>query len=152
MNARELATHTKAARNETMRKPSTYQVDFERDSKSGEWTAVIDRSQGVSCVTQGRTIAQARRRIREALALFLDDEAAAAQAELVENFVLPAAAKSVLEKAVEARAAAQEAARASADLSERAAKSLAKAGVSRRDAADILGISPGRVQQLVGER
>jgi predicted RNase H-like HicB family nuclease len=152
MNARELATHTKAARNEAMRKPSTYQVDFERDSKSGEWTAVIDRSQGVSCVTQGRTIAQARRRIREALALFLDDEAAAAQAELVENFVLPAAAKSVLEKAVEARAAAQEAARASADLSERAAKSLAKAGVSRRDAADILGISPGRVQQLVGER
>lgn len=134
-----------------MAKARKYRVDFERDAKSGDWTAVIDRSQGVSCVTQGRTIAVARKRIREALALFLNDKKAAEEAVLIESFALPAAAKSVLEKAVEARAAAQEAARTSAELSERAAKSLAKAGVSRRDAADILGVSHGRIQQLVRE-
>ena len=134
-----------------MAKVRKYRVDFERDAESGDWTAVIDRSQGVSCVTQGRTIAVARKRIREALALFLDDEKAAAEAEFAENFVLPASAKSVLEKAMEARSAAQKAARASAELSEKAAKSLAKAGVSRRDAADILGLSHGRIQQLVRE-
>jgi DNA-directed RNA polymerase specialized sigma24 family protein len=134
-----------------MGKARKFRVDFERDSESGDWTAVIDRSQGVSCVSQGRTISIARKRIRGALAVFLDDDKAAAQAELIENFVLPASAKSVLEKAVEARNALQEAARASAELSERAAKSLAKAGVSRRDAADILGVSHGRIQQLVRE-
>jgi predicted RNase H-like HicB family nuclease len=128
-----------------------YRVDFERDAKSGYWTAVIDRTQGVSCVTQGRTIAAARKRIREALALFLDDKAAAKDAELIENFVLARIDKTLVEAAVRYREAAQRAAKQASEVSERAAKRLAKAGVSRRDAAEILGMSAGRVQQLVGE-
>jgi predicted RNase H-like HicB family nuclease len=71
----------------------TYRVDYERDV-DGYWTATIDESQGVSCVTQGRGLAQARKRIREALALALalDDAKAAQAAELVESFDLPAKA------------------------------------------------------------
>lgn len=60
-----------------------YIVEYSQD-ETGAWTAVIDRAQGVSCVTQGRTKDEARLRIRDALACHLDDDEAAAAAELVE--------------------------------------------------------------------
>lgn len=136
----------------TMSKRKAYRVDFERDAKSGDWTAVIDRSQGVSCVTQGKTLAVARKRIREALALFLNDGSSPESFELAESFELPESAKTVIAEALAARCAVREATERYATASGLAAKRLARAGVSRRDAADILGLSPGRVQQLVGER
>ncbi len=68
-----------------MNPPHKYTVAYERDA-DGWWTATIDRAQGASCVTQGRSLDEARTRIREALALHLDiDEAAAARLELVDD-------------------------------------------------------------------
>ena len=47
-----------------------YRVAYERD-ESGWWVASVRGVRG--CHTQGRTVDEARRRIREALALFVDD-------------------------------------------------------------------------------
>lgn len=58
---------------------STYTVTFDRD-ESGWWQARVPGVTG--CHTQGRTMDEARRRIRGALALFVDD---ATDAELVED-------------------------------------------------------------------
>jgi predicted RNase H-like HicB family nuclease len=62
-----------------------YTVVYMQDAASGFWIASIDSSQGVSCTTQGATRDEARVRIREALAVYLDDNQAAAAAELVEE-------------------------------------------------------------------
>lgn len=50
---------------------SRYTVQFERDD-SGWWVAQV--KEVPAAITQGRTIVEARRRIREALALALDDD------------------------------------------------------------------------------
>ena len=47
------------------------------------------------CHTQGRTIDQARRRIKEALELFVDH---ADEAELIDDVVLPANARTLLKR------------------------------------------------------
>ena len=52
---------------ETMKR---YTVRYERD-EGGWWVATVPRIRG--CHTQGRTLDQARRRIREAMALFIDN-------------------------------------------------------------------------------
>jgi predicted RNase H-like HicB family nuclease len=48
----------------------TYKIDYVRD-ESEWWVASIREVPG--CHSQGRTIDEARRRVREALALFVDD-------------------------------------------------------------------------------
>jgi hypothetical protein len=48
----------------------SYRVAYERDV-SGWWVATVRGVRG--CHTQGRTVDEARRRIREALGLFVDD-------------------------------------------------------------------------------
>lgn len=47
-----------------------YRVTYERD-ESGWWVASVSGVRG--CHTQGRTVDEARRRIKEALELFVDD-------------------------------------------------------------------------------
>src|ERR1041385_8959781 len=49
---------------------SAYHVTYERD-ESGWWVASVREVRG--CHTQGRTVDEARRRIRKALELFVDD-------------------------------------------------------------------------------
>src|SRR6266705_6891072 len=61
-----------------------YTAILERD-ESGSWLARIPSVRG--CHTHGRTLEQARRRLREALGLWVDD---ADTAELVEDIRLPA--------------------------------------------------------------
>jgi predicted RNase H-like HicB family nuclease len=51
-----------------------YTVTYERDEESGWWVAQV--KEVPAAITQGRTIAEARRRVREALALVLDDDRA----------------------------------------------------------------------------
>ena len=48
----------------------SYRVSYERD-ELGWWVASVRGVRG--CHTQGRTVDEARRRIREALELFVDD-------------------------------------------------------------------------------
>ena len=125
---------------------ATYTVMYERD-EAGWWVAQVKEE--MAAITQGRTVGQARERIRDALALFVGT-AEAARAELVDEVKLPADARKLVARAASARlkleslqAEAQEAtATAVRDLSKRL-------GLSVRDIADLLGISHQRVQQLV---
>ena len=64
----------------------TYRVAYERD-ESGWWLASVRGVRG--CHTQGRTVEEARRRIRDALELFVDD---ARKAAIVDDVKLPSAA------------------------------------------------------------
>jgi predicted RNase H-like HicB family nuclease len=123
---------------------NAYHVAYERD-ESGWWVASVREVRG--CHTQGRTVDEARRRIRKAMELFVND---ARSAKLVDDVKLPAAAA----KAIRTYATL----RKKADLEDRRATLAAKRVVrllrggglkmSARDAARLLGISHQRVHQL----
>lgn len=125
---------------------STYHVVYERD-ESGWWHVRIPAVPG--CHTQGRTVEEARRRIREALALFVDD-AKAKTATLKDEITLPALARKAIHEYTQHRKLAErEEARASSAA--RAVVKLLRRGklkMSTRDAAELLGISHQRVHQL----
>lgn len=118
-----------------------YVVDYVLGG-DGWWTASVREVRGAH--TQGRSIAQARRRVREALGLFVED---AEQAELVDHIRIDAATRSVIRKAAQARRALERQQRNVSELSRMAVKKLT-ARMSVRDASEILGVSPQRVQQL----
>jgi predicted RNase H-like HicB family nuclease len=127
----------------------SYKVRYERDP-SGWWIVTIPEVQG--CRTQGRSIAEGRKRIREALALFID-EAAADRAKLVDDIRLPAAVKRKLREVTALRLRAERLREKAQDVTRVAASQLTRrAGLSVRDAAEMLGISHQRVQQLAGHK
>ena len=118
----------------------SYRVAYERD-ESGWWVATVRGVRG--CHTQGRTVDEARRRIREALELFVDD---ARKAPIVDDVKLPTAAT----RAIRAYASL----RKKADEEDRRAVRLFRTGtlkMSARDAARLLGLSHQRVHQLTQE-
>jgi predicted RNase H-like HicB family nuclease len=118
-----------------------YTVDYVLGD-DGWWTASVREVRGAH--TQGRSIAQARRRVREALGLFVED---AAGAELVDHIRIDADTRSVIRKAAEARRGLERQQKNVSQLSRTAVKKLT-ARMSVRDASEILGVSPQRVQQL----
>jgi predicted RNase H-like HicB family nuclease len=124
---------------------SAYHVTYERD-ESGWWVASVREVRG--CHTQGRTVDEARRRIRKAMELFVDD---ARSAKLVDNVKLPATASKAIRLYTALRKQAdREDQRAS--LAARRAVRLLRGGklqMSARDAARLLGVSHQRVHQLV---
>ena len=64
----------------------SYRVIYEMDEDY--WSAKIEGDvNGCLVITQGKTIEQAKERIREALAVALEDDQAAADAELVGEIV-----------------------------------------------------------------
>lgn len=120
-----------------------YVVTYERDPQ-GWWLASVNRIKG--CHTQGRTIDQARRRIREALALFVSN---AEKATLVDDIKLPARALHALNEFKERRKKAEDYQSKAQLATEQVAKILtAELKLSVRDAGEILEISHQRVQQL----
>ena len=126
-----------------------YTVHFERD-ESGWWVATSKVAPFKTAVTQGRTIGQARERIREAIGTLLDDEKVATAAKLVEEIRLPAAARKRLDKALALRAKAEAEQTKAASATAEAVRALVeKVGLSVRDAAELLGLSHQRVHQLV---
>ena len=128
----------------TMAKMKTYTVAYERDEK-GLWVAHVKGIAG--CHTQGRTIAQARDRIREALTLF--DEHAD-KARLQDDVRLPGEVNRLVSAQRSARSK-QEAAEAELrELNVKAARALTKqVGLSLRDAGELLGASQESVRQWV---
>jgi predicted RNase H-like HicB family nuclease len=126
----------------------TYHVTYERD-ECGWWVASVRGLRG--CHTQGRTVDEARRRIVEAMKLFVDN---AHSAKIVDDVKLPASAK----KAIRAYATL----RRKAELEDRRAVLAARRAVrllrggrlrmSARDAARALGLSHQRVHQLAHEK
>ncbi len=125
-----------------------YRVDYEIDEASGYWVAVIDRSQGVSIVTQARSLSLARKRVRDALELWFEDAKAAQEAVLVDNVKLPAKLGPRVRQCRKAREIAEVATTKAQSETAHTVKQLTAAGLSRRDAAEVLGISFQRVQQL----
>jgi predicted RNase H-like HicB family nuclease len=121
-----------------------YTVVYERD-EDGWWVAAVPAIPG--CHTQGRTIRQARSRIREALSLYVDD---AGTAELCEDIRLPEALRAALDGYWAAKHQAEEEQARALSSAARAAHTLTDMGhLSRQDVSELLGLPYQRVQQLV---
>ena len=121
-----------------------FTVVFEKDED--EWWSVSVR-EVKGCRTQAKTIEQGLRRIREALSLFVPD-AIVAKAELVHVVRVPTQTSKAVLAALTNMSKARELAKNAQRSQVAAAIALDAAGVSRRDAAKILGISHQRVQQI----
>ena len=126
-----------------MSRTKNYVAVYERDTESDAWLVHIKGIAG--CQTYGRSLRQAEDRIRQALALWLDRDPDG----LTITPEWPSDLEGVAAEATQARSAASEAAQRAATTLARSAKRLDHMGLSRRDAADILGISHQRVQQLL---
>jgi predicted RNase H-like HicB family nuclease len=126
-----------------------YVVTYERD-EAGWWIAEVQGVAGVN--SDGRTVADARRRVREALALAVGDTAAQV-AELVDDVKLPGAVRKVVARATAARSKLHAIQAEAQESTATAVRELRKRlGLSIRDIADLLGISHQRVQQLARAR
>jgi len=126
-----------------------YVVTYERD-EGGWWIAELHGVLGVN--SDGRTVADARRRVREALSLAIGDDAAE-RAELVDDVKLPATLKRAVRRAVATRTKADKLQAAAQEATRTLVKELTRRyGLSVRDAAELLGVSHQRVQQLKGVR
>jgi len=120
-----------------------YRVVLERD-ESGAWLATVPAVRG--CHSYGRSLVEARRRVREALALWVDD---ADTAKLVDEPRLPSDAVAAVRRSVSARKKLTLARDAAGATTKDAARGLIDAGLGVRDAAYLLGLSHQRVQQLL---
>ncbi len=130
---------------------ATYRVSYSRD-EAGWWIAEL-RGDVKGVHSNGRTIGDARRRVREALAAALDDDRAAEAAEFDEHIALPMGAQRTLALATAARKRAEAETREAQERTVAAVRELTKrAGLSVRDVADLLGLSHQRVQQLAAGR
>lgn len=115
----------------------SYRVVYELD-ESGHWIATVPRVKG--CHTYGRSLSEARARIREALGLFVED---AARARLADEIHLPADMRRLVVSFRAARGRAERERKHADAVARRLSERL-----SRRDAAELLNISHQRVQQL----
>jgi predicted RNase H-like HicB family nuclease len=121
----------------------TYRVEYERD-ESGHWIATVRGVAG--CRTYGRTIEEARRRVREALATAVDDADTAALADCVK---LPKPIERDLARARRLRRAADEQQVAASFAARKAVRALvSELGLSVRDVGTLLGVSGQRVHEL----
>jgi predicted RNase H-like HicB family nuclease len=120
-----------------------YTAIFERD-ESGLWLARIASIRG--CHTYGRTLEQARTRLREALGLWIDRPE---DAVITEAIRLPADLRTAIQRSRRTRERAEREQENAQTETRAAAEALVEEGVSLRDAGELLGLSHQRVQQLV---
>ena len=125
-----------------MKAKARYTAKFER----GERYWVVQLKEQPGCITQARTIAQGRERIREALSLFIGS--AADTAEIKVEATLPTSVRKVVDRSRSERQRAEEEAAKAAKSTERAVKAMLEIGLSTRDAGELLGISRQRVHQV----
>jgi predicted RNase H-like HicB family nuclease len=122
----------------------SYTVHYKRD-ETGWWVASVSGVNG--CHTQGRSIQQARKRIREALGLFISN---ASDAELVDHIHLPVQASKLVKQTIDNRKTADIATSKLMKAQIKAAVMLTRQlGVSVRDAGEVLGISHQRIAQIL---
>jgi predicted RNase H-like HicB family nuclease len=122
----------------------SYRVVYERD-ESGWWVASVRGVRG--CHTQGRTVEEARRRIAEALELFVNN---ARKATLVDEVQLPTGAARAVRAYATLRKRAEQEDRRAGLAARRAVRALrgGRLKMSARDTARLLGLSHQRVHQL----
>jgi len=125
-----------------------YHATLELDAHSGQWMADIE---GLPVHTWGRTLGKVKEYAHEALAAHLDVAAADVRGHIVfRTPQLPAPVLEALGAAEHARSEADTATVRAADARAAAAGALVRqAHLSMRDAAEILGVSHQRVQQLL---
>ena len=121
----------------------TYVAVYERDPEDNAWNVHIQDLDG--CQTYGRSLRQAQARIREALGLWVDRD----PQQLMIRDELPADLRAVADTVARARQDAERAGTKAQEETTRAVKRLTGLGLSRRDAAELLGLSHQRVQQLL---
>jgi predicted RNase H-like HicB family nuclease len=121
----------------------TYVAVYERDAVDDAWNVRIDGLEG--CQTYGRSLRQAHGRIREALAMWLDRD----PSKPVIEDRLPAKLAAVADRVSKARVEAERAGAKAQEHVAGAAKALTDLGLSRRDAAELLGLPHQRIQQLI---
>jgi predicted RNase H-like HicB family nuclease len=126
-----------------MTRTANYVAVYERDPEGDAWLVSVKGIDG--CHTYGRTLRQAETRIREALSLWLDREPETL--EITPQW--PADVAMLAAEVSKARYAASKSAQTAGSTTVKAAKKLYRMGLSRRDTADVLGISHQRVQQLL---
>jgi predicted RNase H-like HicB family nuclease/DNA-binding XRE family transcriptional regulator len=132
-----------AAEEETPMK--TYRTVYERDP-DGWW--IVDVPDVAGCHTQGRSIEQARRRVRDALAVCVGVKAARA-ATLAEEIRLPKDCEKDVEDLRAMKAELIDLKLRLAKAEQRTLKRLRHdARLGQRDAGEILGVSFQRVHQL----
>ena len=124
-----------------MREPTAHTAVYEFED--GAWNVRISGLKG--CVTHGRSLRQAQERIREALALWLD----VPPDELDVRDRVPGEFSAVSHQVAAARRSAERAAAEAHDVATAAVRTLTERGLSRRDVAELLGLSHQRVQQLL---
>ena len=124
-----------------------YTIRYDQD-ESGAWIAQV---RGVpEAHSYGRTIEQARERVREALSLW---RANAQTAEFVDDIHVPAGARGVIDAFVRARKRVEvEQSRAQKSASTAASQLTDRWNYSLRDAGELLGVSRQRVQQIKNAR
>ena len=127
----------------TTTKTRTYTAVYDRDSTDDAWNVRIKGLSG--CQTYGRSVRQAQSRIREALAVWLDQDSST----LTIRDCFPEPLATVADEAVRARIAAERAEAKAQQQTLDAVRRLTRSGLSRRDVAEILGLSHQRVQQLL---
>ncbi len=129
----------------------TYHGTLELDPHSRQWMADIE---GEPVHTWGRTLTKVKDYAHEALALHLDVDVDQVRGHLVFRVPrLPAAILDAIDQAERARDDANTAAAHAGEAKAAAARALVHdAHLSMRDAAEVLGISHQRVQQLLVDR
>lgn len=126
-----------------MTRTKNYVAIYERDPESDAWLVHIKGIDG--CQTYGRTLRQAEARTREALAAWLDRDPDGL--EITPEW--PTELAQIASEVSQARYSAVASTQKAGNVTAKAAKKLDRMGLSRRDAADVLGISHQRVQQLL---
>jgi hypothetical protein len=126
----------------------TYYATLELDPRSRQWMADIE---GLPVHTWGRSLGKVKQFAHEALATHLDVPVADLEGRIVfRKPRLPESVLHALEVAESARTEADGATARAADAKAAAARALVlDAHLSRRDAAEVLGLSHQRVQQLL---
>ena len=120
----------------------TYRAVFEREPDR-RWTVKIPDVAG--CHSYGRTIAQARERIREALGLFVNN---ADTAEIEDDIRLPKSVSKQVQAAKQLREKVTKEEREMVAAQRKAVYAIRKLKLGHRDAGQLLGVSFQRAQQL----
>jgi predicted RNase H-like HicB family nuclease len=129
----------------TMTQRKRYTALFHRED--GWWIVRIAEAKGVH--SNGRTLEEAKRRVREALSLDIGD--GAFSVDIVDKVTLPSKARTKLAGYRTARRRAQAEQGKATAATRAAARALKEAGLSVRDAGNLLGLTGSRVSQLLNE-
>ena len=120
----------------------TYQAVYQREPDR-RWTVRIPDVPG--CHSYGRTIAQARERIREALGLFVDH---ADTADIEDDVRLPKSVSKQVQAARQLREKVTREEREMVAAQRKAVYAIRRLNLGHRDAGQLLGVSFQRAQQL----